>query len=506
MITIVVPPSLPLALTVGVAYALVALRRASIFCVSPPRVNLAGKVNVFCFDKTGTLTADGLELTAVVPATNGIFSDATKSRAEAGDGILAVSAACHALTRVDDTLLGDPLELQTFAFSGAKMSEPNAVAVADTSSRKGAPSSSVHSSLAAVSSRAEAARVDIAGPVHGDDIAHVAIPAWQPGGGGEGSSAAWTGAVIYRFEFVPALQRMCVIVRVTAGCSPQLDGSEVPVPASGGQLVSLVKGSPEMVLALSRKESVPHDATSVLREYTHRGYRVLAVGWKAYTGPDPNGASDTQPDALRAAAESDLTFLGYVVLENALKPESTGVLARLRTEAEMPLYMVTGDNPGSAVAIARQCGLVEPGVRVYLGDVEPPMPPPPQSERHHLAGPDANVAGDDARRAAIAAASGSHGYGATGNGATTSVAPHHVALGVNGPYAPTVKSGASDPATSAHGIVWRDVDDEHQLLDEATLLPRGADRSGNRSVTPYRLAITMVPSPEASDRKRVTGQ
>ena len=53
LITIIVPPSLPLALSVGTNYALVALRRAQVCCISPNRINMAGKVRVMCFDKTG---------------------------------------------------------------------------------------------------------------------------------------------------------------------------------------------------------------------------------------------------------------------------------------------------------------------------------------------------------------------------------------------------------------------------------------------------------------------
>lgn len=31
-----------------------------IFCKSPPRINVSGRVNMMVFDKTGTLTEDGL--------------------------------------------------------------------------------------------------------------------------------------------------------------------------------------------------------------------------------------------------------------------------------------------------------------------------------------------------------------------------------------------------------------------------------------------------------------
>jgi magnesium-transporting ATPase (P-type) len=38
----------------GIGFALHRLRRDQIFCISPQRINFAGKVDVCCFDKTGT--------------------------------------------------------------------------------------------------------------------------------------------------------------------------------------------------------------------------------------------------------------------------------------------------------------------------------------------------------------------------------------------------------------------------------------------------------------------
>jgi cation-transporting P-type ATPase 13A2 len=55
-----VPPALPAAMTVGTVFAINRLKKKKIFCISPPRVNVAGRVNLMVFDKTGTLTEDGL--------------------------------------------------------------------------------------------------------------------------------------------------------------------------------------------------------------------------------------------------------------------------------------------------------------------------------------------------------------------------------------------------------------------------------------------------------------
>lgn len=51
VVTIAVPAALPAAITTGTIYAQSRLKRNGIFCISPPRINISGKVSVFCFDK-----------------------------------------------------------------------------------------------------------------------------------------------------------------------------------------------------------------------------------------------------------------------------------------------------------------------------------------------------------------------------------------------------------------------------------------------------------------------
>ena len=66
LITVVVPPALPATLSIGTSFAIGRLRKLGIYCISPSRVNIGGKVNVCCFDKTGTITAENLVLEGVV--------------------------------------------------------------------------------------------------------------------------------------------------------------------------------------------------------------------------------------------------------------------------------------------------------------------------------------------------------------------------------------------------------------------------------------------------------
>uniref|UniRef100_A0A2K5HSF5 Polyamine-transporting ATPase 13A2 n=1 Tax=Colobus angolensis palliatus TaxID=336983 RepID=A0A2K5HSF5_COLAP len=71
LVTVVVPPALPAAMTVCTLYAQSRLRKQGIFCIHPLRINLGGKLQLVCFDKVleeepATDSAFGTQVLAVM--------------------------------------------------------------------------------------------------------------------------------------------------------------------------------------------------------------------------------------------------------------------------------------------------------------------------------------------------------------------------------------------------------------------------------------------------------
>lgn len=141
LVTIVVPPALPATLAIGTSFAISRLKQKQIFCISPQRVNVGGKLDIMCFDKTGTLTEDGLDILGVRVAspTHGKFDEMVSQPSKLAEyamigesdsklrnsyrAALFTMTTCHSLRSVDGELLGDPLDVKMFEFTGWRFEE-----------------------------------------------------------------------------------------------------------------------------------------------------------------------------------------------------------------------------------------------------------------------------------------------------------------------------------------------------------------------------------------------
>ncbi|KAI0079207.1 endoplasmic reticulum Ca-transporting P-type ATPase [Panus rudis PR-1116 ss-1] len=282
IITSVVPPELPMELSLAVNASLVALSKFAIFCTEPFRIPFAGRVDVCCFDKTGTITAENLVLEGVA----GIDpNDRMKlvNVKEAGRETVLCLAAAHALVRLDDGgIVGDPMEKTTLDALNWQLNKGDTITPTDAS----APHRTV---------------------IH----------------------------IRRRFQFSSALKRMSTI-------------STVP----SGKVVVAVKGAPETIMGMLR--DVPEFYESTYKQFTKMGSRVLALGFKEMEGVTVDRINKLPRDEV----EKSLTFAGFLVFHCPLKADAVETL-RMLNESSHRCIMITGDNPLTAIHVAREVDIVD---------------------------------------------------------------------------------------------------------------------------------------------------
>ncbi|BCS22090.1 ion-transporting P-type ATPase SPF1 [Aspergillus puulaauensis] len=313
IVTSVVPPELPMELSLAVNTSLAALSKFAIFCTEPFRIPFAGRVDVACFDKTGTLTGEDLVVDGVAGLTLGrtgakVEKDGAHTELSKGNGIPAdttlVLASAHALVKLDEgDVVGDPMEKATLNWLGWTLGK-NDVLTSMSGSAGGAPRS------------AESVQVK------------------------------------RRFQFSSALKRQSTIATVIT--NDRKTNKKIKSTFVG------VKGAPETIGTML--VDMPPNYEETFKYFTRNGARVLALAYK-YLSPEAELSQGRINKYTRQEIESDLTFAGFLVLQCPLKEDAIKAV-RMLNESSHRVVMITGDNPLTAVHVARQVEIVDRDVLI----------------------------------------------------------------------------------------------------------------------------------------------
>ena len=317
IITSVVPPELPMELNLAVNTSLAALSRYAIFCTEPFRIPFAGRVDIACFDKTGTLTGEDLVVDGIaglslgspdaVAERDGAQANITKVP-DCGIETTLVLATAHALVKLDEgDIVGDPMEKATLNSLGWTLGGN------DTLTSRSPQSGKANMAPSAAS-----------------DIVQIKR----------------------RFQFSSSLKRQSSVATV-------LSTNRSTGKRSKGTFIG-VKGAPETIKTMLVDTPPKYEET--FKYFTRNGARVLALGYK-YLATDAEIGQKRINDLKRDDVECDLHFAGFLVLQTPLKEDAIKAIQMLN-ESSHRCVMITGDNPLTAVHVARQVEIVDRDVLI----------------------------------------------------------------------------------------------------------------------------------------------
>lgn len=205
----------------------------------------------------------------------------------------------------------------------------------------------------------------------------------------------------------------------------------ISIDRESGQAAYVAIGAPEIILEAStevvgRDGPLPLDhhrrqeLEEELTRLTASGFRTVAVGFR------PLPKSRTILPAERSTLR-ELVFTAFMALSDPVRPEVKGVIRQMRQAGIRPI-MITGDNPVTAAAVAREIG-IHRTESIVFGDLEG-LKPAEFSERLRETDVIARVAPSDKLRIIEALQADGETVAMTGDGVNDAPALKRADIGV----------------------------------------------------------------------------
>ncbi len=136
-----------------------------------------------------------------------------------------------------------------------------------------------------------------------------------------------------------------------------------------GNIVQYTKGAPDEILTRCTKyikdgkilpltEEAKEEILAANKGFASNALRVLAAAMRLYESVP----EDTSPESL----EQDLTFIGLTGMIDPIRPEVVDAIKECKT-AGIRAVMITGDHKDTAVAIAKQLGIITDAEQAITG-------------------------------------------------------------------------------------------------------------------------------------------
>ncbi len=136
------------------------------------------------------------------------------------------------------------------------------------------------------------------------------------------------------------------------------------------QITSFTKGAPDVILDRCTSffdgkknapmtDSIKREIEEINHQFASSALRVLATAYKTYGAEDENITADF-------SHENDMTFLGLAGMIDPARPEAKEAI-RICRDAGIRPVMITGDYKDTAVAIARDLGMMDENAQSLSG-------------------------------------------------------------------------------------------------------------------------------------------